>query len=87
MTNEELQAENQTLRRMLFNNHSCEAKYGDDGEMQCNQPGCMIDFLRAPADEIEGKLFFRGLAWANALARTRELQHDDTNPNHREAAD
>lgn len=50
MTNDE-----KTLRRLLWLRHGCppHTLYGDDGEMQCNRPGCMIDFKRMSASEIE----------------------------------
>ncbi len=42
------------LRELLFAEHSCAGKYGDDGERQCAE--CVIDFLRDPVDEIERKI-------------------------------
>ena len=44
-----------TLRRLLWLHHGCPhvALYGDDGEMQCNNQSCMVDFKRMPPEEIE----------------------------------
>ena len=41
------------LRELLFAEHNCDAKYGDDGERQCGN--CGIDFRRDSVDEIEAK--------------------------------
>ncbi len=53
------------LRELLFAEHSCAGKYGDDGERQCAE--CVIDFLRDPVDEIERKIqsrnFQRQMKW------------------------
>jgi hypothetical protein len=70
MSNEELQAENKTLRRLLW--LTFPGGYGDDGEMQADG----IDFKRQTAQEIEAqidrnnevkmKAFFKspeGVAW------------------------
>jgi len=57
-----LAAENEYLRRLLFLSHPCPSKYGDDGELQCNGPDCMIDFKRDPPGEIETKMARRGMA-------------------------
>jgi hypothetical protein len=57
--------ENFTLRRLLFQEHPCQEKYGDDGQMQCN--ACVIDFRRDAVDRIEHALFVRG-------AKEQELQ-------------
>lgn len=56
-TRVELAKENKTLRSLLWLRHGCEssAKYGDDGEMQCNQ--CGIDFKRMLASDIS-KVFY-----------------------------
>lgn len=45
----------QWLRFEWWSNHGCDprARYGDDGEMQCNQMGCMMDFRRTPIEELE----------------------------------
>jgi hypothetical protein len=42
------------LRRLLFLQHPCNGKYGDDGEMQCGS--CLIDFKRNPVDVIDSHL-------------------------------
>ena len=47
------------LRELLFMEHHCDAKYGDDGEMQCGK--CMIDFRRDSAEEIKRKIAARNL--------------------------
>lgn len=43
------------LRQLLWLRHGCPMHmlYGDDGEMQCNNRGCMIDFKRMPVEEIK----------------------------------
>jgi len=38
------------LRELLWMEHQCEGKYGDDGEMQCGK--CLIDFRRDSAKDI-----------------------------------
>lgn len=50
------------LRRLLWLRHGCNpnAMYGDDGEMQCNAPGCMIDFKRMTPKEIQDSFTKRG---------------------------
>jgi len=55
LTRESLEEENYLLRYLLWNEHPCEGKYGDDGEMQCG--ACGIDFKRDNADTIQTKLF------------------------------
>ena len=42
----------------LWLEHGCPKStlYGDDGEMQCNRLTCMIDFKRAPLEEILSKV-------------------------------
>lgn len=60
------------FRRWLWSNHGCDpnARYGDDGEMQCNALGCRLDFLRDDIFEIERKLHERQiLKLSAALAR------------------
>lgn len=42
------------LRELLFMEHHCDAKYGDDGEMQCSK--CLIDFRRDSAETIRDKI-------------------------------
>jgi hypothetical protein len=53
MENEELQ-----LRILLWHHHGdCIGKYGDDGELQCNNGNHpMIDFRRDSVGDIEYKL-------------------------------
>lgn len=53
-----------TLRRLLWLHHGCppHTLYGDDGEMQCNNPTCMIDFKRMAPDEIQDNWTRRGQA-------------------------
>jgi len=55
LTRDSLEEENYLLRYLLWNEHPCEGKYGDDGEMQCG--ACGIDFKRDNADTIQTKLF------------------------------
>ncbi len=52
---EELEGENNKLRELLWLRHGCpmEGLYGDDGEMQCNSPCCMLDFKRMSPYKIE----------------------------------
>lgn len=47
------------FRRLLFYAHGCDGKYGDDGEMQCND--CRIDFKRDAVGYIELRIQERGL--------------------------
>lgn len=47
------------LRELLFMEHHCDAKYGDDGEMQCGH--CRIDFRRDSAQVIKEKTEARNL--------------------------
>ena len=49
----------ETLRELLFAEHSCDGKYGDDGERQCGS--CMIDFRRDSVEEIKEKISYRNL--------------------------
>lgn len=45
--------DNMKLRELLWLHHGHSAAlYGDDGEMQCNHPDCVIDFKRDPVDVI-----------------------------------
>jgi len=46
------------LRSMLWTMHNPDhvvGLYGDDGEMQCNHPDCMIDFKRDSISSIHTK--------------------------------
>lgn len=69
------------LRQLLWLHHECPHRtlYGDDGEMQCNNPSCMIDFKRMSPDEIKDNWTRRGQAliekalWMEAvLAKAKE---------------
>lgn len=53
------------LRQLLWGTHPCEGKYGDDGELQCNNLNCMIDFKRDSTGTIYQKLLKRGLNLLN----------------------
>ena len=64
---EALYRENKQLRELLWITHPCVEKYGDDGELQCNQPDCMIDFKRMPAQEITQRLLDKGLQMLKEL--------------------
>src|SRR6185437_7427288 len=44
------------IRKALWLGHGHEGLYGDDGEMQCNIGGCMLDFKRDPLGKIIAKL-------------------------------
>jgi len=45
--------DNMKLRELLWLHHGhSEALYGDDGEMQCNHPDCVIDFKRDSVEKI-----------------------------------
>ncbi|MCK5602976.1 hypothetical protein KAR91_13925 [Candidatus Pacearchaeota archaeon] len=57
-------AENERLRKLLWLGHegSTRSLYGDDGEMQCNHPDCMLDFKRDSVDKIERRFQGRALA-------------------------
>lgn len=50
------------LREQLWLSHGCppHARYGDDGEMQCNAIGCQIDFKRQDLSHIVTKLLTSG---------------------------
>jgi len=58
---EKLKAENKKLRQLLWQEHPCEGKYGDDGELQCNSYICVIDFKRNSVKTLEDSLFKRSL--------------------------
>jgi len=63
------------LRIEWWGNHGCDrnARYGDDGEFQCNALGCMIDFKREPLASLEKRVReSRWRAFQAALAATRE---------------
>lgn len=47
------------LRQLLFKEHPCPGKYGDDGELQCSR--CHIDFRRDSVAEIAAKLTVRDI--------------------------
>lgn len=47
------------LRVLLWREHGCQGKYGDDGELQCSR--CMIDFKRDSIEQIEERLTRRNL--------------------------
>lgn len=44
------------VRRQLWLGHGHIGLYGDDGEMQCNLGGRMLDFKRAPIEDIVAKI-------------------------------
>ena len=44
--------DNACLRGLLWEQHPCECKYGDDGELQCNRLPFIIDFKRDPVDRL-----------------------------------
>lgn len=50
--------EENTLRKLLFMSHKHnghpDARYGDDGEMQCNT--CFCDFVRDSAEGLSAKM-------------------------------
>lgn len=56
------------LRRLLFLQHPCSGKYGDDGEMQCGS--CLIDFKRDEVETIHQRLQRR----AEAILTTQSAQ-------------
>lgn len=58
---DELEAENNIFRQLLFQAHGCAGKYGDDGEMQCNRHP-LIDFKRNSAVDIDQRTFAHGVA-------------------------
>jgi len=41
------------LRKLLWEEHACPLKYGDDGERQC--ASCRIDFVRDPVSVIKAR--------------------------------
>jgi len=46
-----IQEDNMKLRKLLWFHHGhSESLYGDDGEIQCNHPDCVLDFKR---DSVE----------------------------------
>lgn len=55
MTFLNMSAEMRDLRKLLWLRHGCPryTLYGDDGEMQCNNPSCMIDFKRDSIETIK----------------------------------
>jgi len=63
-------SENKKLRYLLWAQHPCLWKYGDDGEMQCG--ACGIDFKRDSASSIEEKFYQRGLRILKYKDRTKE---------------
>jgi len=58
---EEAVKDNKVLRRILWEQHPCEGKYGDDGELQCNLFIAPIDFKRDSVAEIERKCIIHNL--------------------------
>ncbi len=52
-------AELATLRFVLWAEHPCHGKYGDDGELQCGR--CGIDFKRDSVEEITKRIADRRL--------------------------
>jgi hypothetical protein len=57
---ERVAEENRQLRVTLWASHGHDGKYGDDGELQCNQ--CRTDFKREPASVIEERIVMYNLA-------------------------
>jgi len=49
------------LRELLWSQHPCMGKYGDDGEQQCGN--CGIDFKRMSASDIRDALDRRGVRY------------------------
>ena len=58
------------VRQILWTNHGCpfSALYGDDGEMQCNDLSCRLDFKREPLPALLVKLFAAGRLHTGKLA-------------------
>lgn len=58
----EANEDEKVLRQLLWLHHGCppHTLYGDDGEMQCNNPTCMIDFKRMSPSEIQSNWARRG---------------------------
>lgn len=56
-----LQSENAALRFQLWSTHPCTAKYGDNGEMQCNR-NPPIDFKRDGVADICRKIAIHNIA-------------------------
>lgn len=60
------------LRYELFASHPCDGKYGDDGEMQCNNSACMIDFKRDSFEEIERKSLASAVGRISVIGELRK---------------
>lgn len=68
---DELRSQLEAARKSLWLGHGHIGLYGDDGEMQCNLGGCLLDFKRDPLDKILAKLltqFQAERALSDALA-------------------
>lgn len=61
----QISEENYRLRVLLWSNHPCEGKYGDDGELQCNRLPFLIDFKRDSINELERKCAIHNLQRQN----------------------
>lgn len=59
---EQLRKDDRRWREMLWYHHGCPSQtlYGDDGELQCNNLSCMIDFKRMSPAEIQDNWCRRG---------------------------
>lgn len=65
---ESLEVKQQEFRRFLWLNHGCPfgGRYGDDGEMQCNNVGCFLDFRRLPIEQL----------WSGVISRFQQQISD-----------
>jgi len=68
----DIESELLAARRLLFYQHPCDGKYGDDGEMQC--AACGIDFRRDSMAEINAKLIRKALSLPDVRVFLRGLR-------------
>ena len=66
------------LRQMLFEEHRCPMKYGDDGERQCG--ACRIDFLRDSIEAIRKGLDDRNTRRLVEFSEAMDNLPDTTEP-------
>lgn len=65
-----------TIRERLWLNHGCPIStlYGDDGELQCNNSSCRIDFKREPLPKLLSRLIAIGRLHAGIVKESATEQ-------------
>ena len=64
------------FRYLLWLHHGCPISnlYGDDGEMQCNNTGCLIDFKRMSPRDIHDRFMARNRIDMKAIRKAASVK-------------